>query len=123
MLFVFFGDKTVESGGVGVPDLPYFLALHLCENDAIDKPEKGEFYHKGGRFICVAHPQAGETIKTTFDLNKGFKDVFGFDAPPLSGIALEYDTTKAQNDGTAAGFVSSIKFIAPDKKKSGKETH
>jgi hypothetical protein len=109
MFYAFFGSETVDSGSIVVPDSPYFIALHLCENDTINKPEKGRFFHKGGRFICVAHPQPGEIVKTRFDLKKSFRDIYGFEAPPLYGIAFEFDTNGAPG-GTASGFVRKIDF-------------
>jgi len=110
MLYAFFGTETVDSGAVVVPDSPYFLALQLCEKDPVNVPMKGRFFHDGGRFICVAHPKLGEVVTTRFDLKDEFKKVFGKDAPPLYGIALEFDTTSPQDDGTSSAFVQRIHF-------------
>lgn len=110
MLQVFFGDKNVSSGSFVVPDAPYFIALHLCENDAINKPEKGRYYHDGGRFVCVAHPKPGETVETRFDLRKAFRDYYGFAAPPIYGIAIEFDTNGAPNGGKTSAFVKKVEF-------------
>ncbi|MCB1680907.1 MAG: hypothetical protein H6858_07860 [Rhodospirillales bacterium] len=110
MFYAFFGKEMIDSGSPIIPDSPYFIALHLCENDPIGAPLMGRFYHKGGRFICAAHPKPGEAVTTRLDLKKTFKDLFGIDAPPLSGIAFEFDTTKPQDDGTSSAFVQSLKF-------------
>jgi hypothetical protein len=110
MLQVFFGDKNISSGSFVVPDAPYFIALHLCENDEIKKPEKGRYYHDGGRFVCVAHPKPGETVETRFDLKQAFIDYYGFAAPPIYGIALEFDTNGAPNGGKTSAFVKKIEF-------------
>jgi hypothetical protein len=112
MLQVFFGTENISSGSFIVPDAPYFIALHLCENDEINKPEKGRFYHKGGRFVCVDHPKPGETVTTRFDLKQAFAEYFGFGAPPLYAIALEFDTRGAPNGGKTSAFVKSIEFPA-----------
>ena len=111
-LQVFFGQEHVSSGSFVVPDAPYFIALHLCENDEINKPETGRFYHKGGRFVCVAHPKPGETVTTKFNLKQAFKDYYGFDAPPLYGFIIEYDTKGAPNGGKTSAFVKKIEFPA-----------
>jgi len=108
MFYAFFGKETVDSGSMVVPDAPYFLALHLCENDEINKPELGRVFHDGGRFICVAKPAPGELVKTRFDLKAAFRNAFGFDAPPLYGIAFEFDTTGTA--GKSAAFVQKINF-------------
>ena len=110
MFYAFFGKEMVDSGSAIIPDSPYFIALHLCENDPVGVPLMGRYYHKGGRFICAAHPKPGEVVTTRLDLKKTFKDIFGFQAPALSGIAFEFDTTKPQDDGTSSGFVQSLKF-------------
>ncbi len=112
MFYAFFGKELIDSGSAIIPDSPYFIALHLCENDEVGAPLKGRFYHKGGRFICAAQPKAGEVVTTRLNLKKTFKDIFGFDAPPLSGIAFEFDTTKPQDDGTSSAFVQSLNFPA-----------
>lgn len=109
MLQVFFGKENVSSGSMLVPDAPYFLALHLCENDVIGKPEQGRFYHKSGRFICVAHPKPGEVVTTTFNLKQAFRENFGKEAPPLYGIAFEFDTNGVAGGKTSA-FVRKIAF-------------
>ena len=110
MFYAFFGTEMIDSGSMLVPDSPYFIALHLCENDQINKPELGRFYHKGGRFVCVAHPKPGEIVTTRFNLKRSFQEYFGFDAPPLYGIALEFDTNGAPNNGKTSAFVRSIEF-------------
>ena len=112
MLQVFFGQEHISSGSFVVPDAPYFIALHLCENDEINKPETGRFYHKGGRFVCVAHPKPGETVTTKFNLKQAFKEYYGFDAPPLYGFIIEYDTKGAPNGGKTSAFVKKIEFPA-----------
>lgn len=112
MFYAFFGKELIDSGSAIIPDSPYFIGLHLCENDAVGVPLKGRFYHKGGRFICAAQPKPGEVVTTRLNLKKTFKDLYGFDAPPLSGIAFEFDTTKPQDDGTSSAFVQSLSFPA-----------
>ena len=110
MIQAYFGTEKIDSGFFAVPDAPYFIALHLCENDEIGKPEKGGYYHEGGRFVCVAQPEPGETVTTRFDLKQAFRDYFGREAPPLHGIAVEFDTNGAPDGGRASGFVQKIEL-------------
>ena len=112
MFYAFFGTEMIDSGSIFVPDSPYFIALHLCENDKINKPELGRFYHKGGRFICVAQPKIGEIVTTRFDLKEAFYNIYGFRAPPLYGIAFEFDTKGAPDNGKTSGFIQQIHFPA-----------
>ena len=114
MFYAFFGKEMIDSGSMVVPDSPYFIALHLCQNDEINKPEKGMFFHDGGRFICVAHPKPGEVVTTRFNLRQAFKDIYGHDAPPLYGVAFEFDTNDAPDDGKASAFVQSVFFPEAD---------
>jgi hypothetical protein len=112
MFYAFFGTELIDSGSFIVPDSPYFIAIHLCENDELNKPEKGRFYHEGGRFVCVAHPKPGEVVTTRFNLKKAFQDYFGFNAPPLYGVAFEFDTKGAPDDGKTSAFIQQIHLPA-----------
>ncbi len=112
MLFVFFGEEKISSGSLFIPDLPYFIAIRLCQNDTINKPELGNYYHKGGRFVCVAHPEPGEVVQTRFDLKEAFREYFGFEAPPLQGVAFEFDTNGAPDGGRTKAFIQQIQFPA-----------
>ena len=38
MFYAFFGKEMVDSGSAIIPDSPYFIALHLCENDPVGVP-------------------------------------------------------------------------------------
>jgi len=119
MMYAFFGRELIDSGSMIVPDSPYFIALQLCENDPVGVPMKGGYFHEGGRFICVAHPKPGEAVKTRFNLKEAFKKIYGKDAPPLYGIAFEFDTNGAKDNGTASSFVQSIGFPGADYVKPG----
>jgi hypothetical protein len=110
MFYAFFGTEMIDSGSAFIPNSPYFLALRLCENDDIGVIQKGGYFHKGGRFICVAHPKTGEMITTTYDLKAAFREAFGHEAPPLYAIGLEFDTTNPRDKGTSSAIVESISF-------------
>lgn len=110
MFYAFFGKEMIDSGSTFIPNSPYFLALRLCEKDKVGVLQKGGYFHKGGRFVCVAHPKAGEIVTTTYDLKAAFRKAFGKEAPPLSAIGLEFDTTNPRDKGTSSAIVESISF-------------
>ncbi len=110
MFYAFFGTEMIDSGSAFIPNSPYFLAIRLCETEDVGILHKGGYFHKGGRFVCVAHPKLGEVITTTFDLRSAFHDAFGFKAPPLSAIGLEFDTTGAGDGGKSSAIVEMISF-------------
>ena len=111
MVYIFFGTERHASGSLFVPDSPYFLALFLCESDAIDKPFKGRYHHGSGRFICVARPQSGATAATDFPLAETFKRVFGKnEVPEISGIGVAIDTSNVTGSGAAKSFIRRIEF-------------
>ena len=110
MFYAFFGKEMIDSGSAFIPNSPYFLALRLCEKDKIGVLQKGGYFHKGGRFVCVAHPKTGEIVTTRYDLKAAFRKAFGKEAPPLSAIGLEFDTTNPRDKGTSSAIVESISF-------------
>lgn len=57
MLYVFFGTDKISSGHVLIPNSPYFIGFFLCQNDQIDFPYKGRYFHAGGRFVCLGKPK------------------------------------------------------------------
>ena len=112
MIYFFFGEEKISSGHLLSPDLPYFIALYLCENDKIGTPYKGRAYHDGGRFVCVGNPPPQETIVTEFDLDHAFRTYFEkTEVPPISGLAIEMDTSSSGGGGKAAGYVRRIAFL------------
>lgn len=112
MIHVFFGHEKISSGSILVPDSPYFIGFFLCQNDRLETPYKGRYFKKGGRYICVDHDKPNQTAVTEVDLDAEFKSSFGLDqAPAVSGLAIEVDTTHSKNDGKAAAFVKRIEFL------------
>ena len=110
MFYAFFGREMIDSGSAFIPNSPYFIALRLCEKDDIGVLQKGGYFHKGGRFVCVAHPKKGEIVTTTYDLKAAFRQAFGKEPPPLYAIGLEFDTTNPRDKGTSSAIVESISF-------------
>jgi hypothetical protein len=112
LVLVFFGDENISSGHLAIPNSPYFIGLFLGRHDKVNKAYKGNYYHEGGRFVCLGNPKPGETIISEFDLADAFKRYFQKDeVPSISSVALEIDTTSSADDGRAAAFIHSIEFL------------
>jgi len=112
MLYIFFGYDKISSGSFLIPNSPYFIGLFLCENEKVNFPYKGRYFHKGGRFVCLGKPKPGETVISEFDLITAFQTYFEEDEiPVISGISLAIDTTKSKEGGKAAAFIKSVEFI------------
>lgn len=112
LVLVFFGDEKISSGHLAVPDSPYFIGLFLGRHDKLNKAYQGNYYHEGGRYVCLGNPTPGETIISEFDLFDAFKRYFQKDeVPTLSGVALEVDTTSSDDDGRAVAFIHGIEFV------------
>lgn len=110
MVYIFFGKERHASGSLFIPDSPYFLALYLCETDAINKAYTGRYHHASGRFICVERPQLGAAVSTDFPIADTFRRVFGREAPDISGIGLAIDTANVKGAGIAKSFIRKIEF-------------
>jgi hypothetical protein len=112
LVLVFFGAEEISSGHLTIPDSPYFIGLFLGRHDKVNKAYKGNYYHEGGRFVCLGNPKPGETIISEFDLADAFKRYFQKDeVPSISSVALEIDTTSSADDGRAVAFIHSIEFL------------
>ncbi len=112
MVYVFFGEESQSSGHLFVPDGPFFIGLYLCRNDTVRHAYKGKYYHKGGRFVCLDRPAPGESVVSELDLREAFRAYYGDgDVPPISGIALGFDTTDSGNGGRADAFIERIEFV------------
>jgi hypothetical protein len=112
MLYVFFGTAKISSGNVFIPDSPYFIGLFLCQDEQINFPYKGRYFHTGGRFVCLGKPRPNETVVSNFDLDAAFKRYFDkIRTPAITAIGLGIDTSKAGNGGAAGALIKSIEFI------------
>ncbi len=112
LVLVFFGDDKISSGHLVIPNSPYFIGLFLGRHDRLNKAYKGNYYHEGGRFVCLGNPKPGETVVSEFDLFDAFKRYFQKnEVPSISGVALEIDTTSSDDDGRAVAFIHSIEFL------------
>jgi hypothetical protein len=118
MLYIFFGKERHASGSLFIPDSPYFLALYLCESEALNTPFRGRYHHASGRFICVDRPQPGAAVVTDFPLADTFKHVFGqAEVPDISGIGLAIDTANVSGSGIAKSFIRKIRFSPSEERR------
>jgi hypothetical protein len=112
MVYFSFGDHKISSGSLIMPNLPYFIGLFLCKADNLNVPYLGAYYHTGGRFVCVGHPQPNETVVSEFDLRSAFRTYFDItEAPYISGINLGVDTSASGGGGTAGAFIKRIEVL------------
>jgi hypothetical protein len=115
MLYVFFGRERIPSGNLLVPDSPYFIGLFLCDDDQVNFPYKGRYFHTSGRFVCLGKPEPNQTIVSEFNLDAAFKSYFGkHSTPGVTGIGLGVDTSSAGRNGTAGAFIKGIEFVEGD---------
>jgi hypothetical protein len=112
MIYVFFGEEKISSGHLFYPDLPYFIGVYLCQNDRLRTPYKSDYYQEGGRFVCLGNPSPHETIVSEFDLRGAFQKYFEkTDVPPISGFAIEIDTSSSGDGGKASGYIRRLTFL------------
>lgn len=109
--YIFFGSEKLSSGYFMIPDLPYFISLFLGEADEINIPYKGRYFHEGGRFVCVGNPELKETVISEFDLTSAFRIYYKKEAPAISGLCLEVDTTTTGGGGKAEAYIKRIEFL------------
>ncbi len=114
MIWVFMGDERQPSGSLFIPDSPYFVGLFLCHgDDKLNHPYLGSYFKKGGRYVCTARPAEGQLVTTRFDLLEAYRTYFDKerdDDPAISGLALGFDTKKAEEPGKASAFIREIRF-------------
>lgn len=114
MVMIFLGDENQPSGSMFIPDSPYFVGLYLCHgDDRANHPYMGNYFKKGGRYVCGDRPAPGEMITTRFNLLEAYRSYFdkeGDDDPAVSGLALAVDTKKAGDGGKASAFIREIRF-------------
>jgi hypothetical protein len=112
MLYISFGQDEVPSGHVLIPARPYFIGLFLGQEDQLDTPYQGRYFHEGGRFVCLGHPPPHDTVTSEFDLRTAFQTYFHkADVPMISGISLGVDTFASGEGGTAAAYIHRIEFL------------
>jgi hypothetical protein len=112
MLYIFFGQDKLPSGHFAIPALPYFIGLFLGQEEQLNTPYQGRYFHEGGRFVSVGNPHPHETVISEFDLAAAFQTYFAKDAvPTTSGLTLGIDTFRSGNGGKAAAYIHRIEFL------------
>jgi hypothetical protein len=112
MLYISFGEDEVLSGHVLIPARPYFIGVFLGQEEQLNRPYQGKYFHEGGRFVCIGHPQPYETVRSEFDLRTAFQTYFDkADVPMISAISLGVDTFASGEGGTAAAYIHRIEFL------------
>ena len=112
MVYISFGEADVASGHVLIPERPYFIGLFLGQEDQLDTPYQGRYFHEGGRFVCLGHPPPHDTVTSEFVLRTAFQTYFHkADVPMISGISLGVDTFASGEGGTAAASIHRIEFL------------
>ncbi|THB77825.1 MAG: DUF3047 domain-containing protein [Desulfobulbaceae bacterium] len=110
MVYLFFGEP-VAADKFYLPSTPYFIGFFLQEQPPSKEPKIGKNYKKTGRYLAIDSPSPGETIVSTFAFRQPFKAWFGLDdVPPITGIAIETDTTDLPT-GVAQSFIASINLL------------
>ena len=112
-VMIFFGDEEQDSGSLFVPNLPYFLAFFLGEKERPGKAFYGNYWKKGGRYFCIPCDGSIGNFMTEVELSKFFKQQFTFEAPPISGIAIEADATETnpKNGRHSKSYIKKIKLL------------
>jgi hypothetical protein len=108
MVMVQFGREKLP-GGFFLPPSPYFIGLFLCDAGRRNAALVGRSYRRQGRYVCVDSPTPGSEITTEVNLDHLFRTVFGaHTTPPVTGFAIEADTTQVKSDGRSSAWVKSI---------------
>jgi hypothetical protein len=112
MLYISFGQDDLPSGHALIPARPYFIGVFLGQEEQLNTPYQGKYFHEGGRFVCLGHPQPYETVTSEFDLRTAFHTYFDqADVPMISGISLGVDTFASGEGGTAAAYIHRIELL------------
>jgi hypothetical protein len=107
MVMVQFGTEKLP-GGLFMPPSPYFIGFFLCDAGRRGVPIAGRSYTQQGRYVCVDGPAPGQLVTSRINLDAQFRRAFGFAPPPVTGFAIEADTTQVPSDGRASAWLKSI---------------
>jgi len=107
-----FGEKTISSGSLFVPDVPYFISLFLSRNAQPGKAYTAKYYKQGGRYFCdPCAPAPGETVVTEINLDDAFREQFeASEVPPITGLSIQMNTKDTA--GGARSYLQRIEFLA-----------
>ena len=113
-LMIFFGKDWIHSGSIFVPNLPYFISLFLSEKGTSGKVYYGNYWQKGGRYLCEpCDGSIDKTYITDVNISDKFKEFFGKQAPPITGLTIEVDAqnTEKKNGRHSKAFIKKIRFL------------
>ncbi len=112
MVLISFGTKNIDSGSFVVPNVPYFIGYFLGEKEIEGKAYKGQYFQKGGRYVCQpCGVPAGETVVTEVNIEEQFKQFFDKGKmPDISAVAIESDTRDLKEASEA--FIKKIEFLS-----------
>jgi hypothetical protein len=113
-LMIFFGDEKVESGSSFVPNLPYYIALFLGEKEKAGQVYYGNYWQKGGRYLCEpCDGSLNKTFVTEVMLEDKFKELFEMDMPPVTGLTIEVDAqdTNKKNGRHSKAYFKKIELF------------
>ena len=108
---IFFGNEKISSGSLVVPNVPRFISLFLDKADP-KKVYYGNYWQKGGRYLCYdCDGKTGEK-KSRFPITKTFSTFFSIKPLPISALVIEVDVgqTKQINGYYSKAFIKSIRF-------------
>jgi hypothetical protein len=112
VVYISFGQDEVPSGHVLIPAQPYFIGLFLGQEEKLNTPYQGKYFHAGGRFVCIGRPQPYDTVRSEFNLRTAFQAYFDkADVPMISAISLGVDTFSSGEGGAAAAYIHRIEFL------------
>jgi hypothetical protein len=111
MVMTFFGTEKLP-GGLFRPPSPYFIGFFLCASGRRGIPISGRSYTAQGRYVCIDGPPVGKQIMSVIPLDDQFRRAFrAAAAPPVTGLAIEADTTQIA-DGRSSAWIKSIDIEA-----------
>jgi len=111
---VFFGNQKLDSGFFLAPDLPHFISFFLGEHEKPDKVYYGNYWQKGGRYLCIpCDGSTGKTFITEVNLAKKFYELFGKKKMPITALGIEIDVQKTEkmNGRHSKAFIKRIQFF------------
>lgn len=107
-----FGEETVDSGSLLMPDTPYFVGLFLGEHEQEGRAYTAQYYREAGRYFCQpCSPEPGKLVTTEFDFDRALKRNFNISSGlPVTSVGIQMNTNDTR--GGAQAFVKKIEFLA-----------
>lgn len=113
-VMVSFGHERLSSGlPLGIFAAPYFISPFIGAKEVEGKIYTGRFWKKGGRYVCVRTPNAGDTVVTDLQVDQLFKKLFAKTPTPfITAVGIQMNTKGTE--GKAAAFLEKIEFLTGD---------